>query len=300
VTPTTRPDETTATVLDPDLSALIGMVGSRLVDASVITTLPSPRENRATFRLRFADGRILKGRRLARAEEAVRVAALRPRLATASLTEVVAVRGAALLEEWRDGVPMADRPVDSALLRRCGEILGAIHRAPISETERDQARHYTAEALASADRHVGELIEVGALVHDEGRGLARLLRAYAPRRPEIGIVHRDFCAENVVIDGTDRPWVIDNTGLAIGALDEDLGRSSWRWPMTAPERAAFYTGYRRFRDPLGFLAHAPFWRIVASLRSAAFRHRAQTARPGEALEQLRRWLAERGLGSLVD
>ena len=115
--------------LGPDLAELVARFGPALVAAEPVTTLPSDRLQRASYRLLFADGRVLKGRRLATAADAERVSSILEQLSLPALSEVAARRGGAILEPWVDGAPLVTEAVASDVLVACGLILAQIHAA---------------------------------------------------------------------------------------------------------------------------------------------------------------------------
>ena len=71
------------------------------------------------------------------------------------------------------------------------------------------------------------------------------------------LVHRDFCAENIVLVGN-RPVSIDNMSLRIGHPTEDLCRTFYRWPMTTRQWQCFLAGYRSRGDTRDFDSYGRF------------------------------------------
>jgi thiamine kinase-like enzyme len=78
-------------------------------------------------------------------------------------------------------------------------------------------------------------------------------------------MHRDFCAENFVVDGDDVLRVIDNEWFCPGPAGFDVGRTRNRWSMTEAETDAFDAGYR---DRLGPIVSEAFWGLAADLFGA--------------------------------
>lgn len=266
--------------LGPDLAALVREVSVPLVRAVRITGLPSRVLARATFRLDFLDGRRLKGRRLDGQADAERIATLAGLLGLPALPRVLARRGAALLEEWVPGASLDRRRPDRETLRRAGVLLGAIHRAG----RRGLGSHPAppgiapspAERLAAIDQGLGALARAGVLSAAAAGRLADAAHRHAPSRPATGIIHRDFCAENLVVDRAGRPHAVDSGTLALDALDFDLARTWYRWPMTSAARAAFEVGYATHRSLRSYRTHFPFWGIAVLVDAAVFRHQART------------------------
>lgn len=264
--------------LGADLEALVRGRASRLVAHERIDPQQAARPARATFKLRFADGTLLKGRRLAAPDDARRVQAIVDRLDRDRFPEIVARRGAALLEAWIDGEVLGEGTVTESHLRWAGETLGAVHRAPCP-----------AEAATPPDpaADLAWLVADGALCASEaGRLRARALARPPPPGPP-GILHRDLCPENIVVDAAGRLFAVDNAAVRVGAPEEDLARTLYRWPMPAAAEAVFLDAYRAFRDPAGFLAHRAFWMIAVLAHAARVRRTHGYARADEPLLRLR-------------
>lgn len=262
--------------LGPDLAALVADVGVPLAAASRITGLPSRLLTRATFRLDFGDGRRLKGRRLDTPDDAERVATLAACVDAPAVTRVVSRRGAALLEEWVSGVALHRRRLGEDDLRRSGALLGAIHAAAGPAGPWTAAPPSPEQRLASADADLVELARLELLVPAVVDRLREALRRHAPVRQAVGVIHRDFAPENIVVDADGTLHVVDNETLTVDAYDFDLARTWYRWPMTPAARQAFEAGYATVRGLDGYRAHFPFWAVAVLSEAALFRHRAQT------------------------
>lgn len=83
-----------------------------------------------------------------------------------------------------------------------------------------------------------------------------------------GVVHRDLCPENLVVEAGGRLLSADNGSLTIGAIEEGPSRVGCRRPMDAAERQAFAEGYGAHADPAPFL-HPRRFRIIAVLSNSA-------------------------------
>lgn len=254
--------------LGEDLAALVRGVGRRLVQAIPLSRRGAPPIATA-FRLRFADGGALKGSRLANAECAAQVAALAPALGTLA-PRVLAHRGAALLSEWVEGESLAGADWPAALLRRCGAAQAAVH---VRAVDAPDAAVDLAERQRKLIHGLKGLVRAELLSAGESARLAALAAAAAPASGAMGISLGDYCADNIVCRADGEPCLIDLETLTIAPSDYDLGRTWYRWPMSAAQRAAFLEGYRRHRDPGPFLAHRSFWYATALVEGALFRHR---------------------------
>lgn len=254
------------------LCGLIEAIGVELVGAQPITRTPSQTSARQSFRLTFADGRVLKGRYVESASRCADRAALATRLNHLDLSRVVAHRGNAMLEEWVPGAPFAqqDPTMLPDRLSASGELLARINMLrdwPTTVTVRpataDSLLKHIARRLTGLTRH--EVLSV-----QQSHKLQTLARSNRPRRLRLGVVHHDFCADNLVVAPDGRITAIDNEDIHVGIVDKDLARTSSRWPMTRAQRRQFLAGYRRHRNPDSFIAHEVFWSIWALSGSALF------------------------------
>jgi len=146
----------------------------------------------------------------------------------------------------------------------------------------------TLPELDGIESDLAQLVASGALAASAARQLGLAARERDPGQAEVGVVHRDFCAENMITDGSGRLRVIDNDGFRVGPLDLDLANVWYRWPMAARERDVFLSAYAMHRDPRDALRHAGFWRVRAVAKSARLRIALGGPRASVALEALRR------------
>jgi hypothetical protein len=256
-------------ILGSDLLALIAERGVPLTRAFEVTRLRTPARNRGAFALDFADGLRLKARRFDSCDEAdrsVRFAAL----LGAGHARILAWRGKSALFEWIEGPTLAALPaIPADLARRCGSLLGSLHG--VDSALAGMPGSDTSEIAAKIER-------TAALVRHSEAGTADLLRRAVdaaerarPPASSVGLVHQDFCAENLVLSRGRGPISIDDAALTVAPHDLDLGRTWYRWPMTRDERRQLAAGYAEHR-PLGpVLAHFEFWAVAALLGSMSSR-----------------------------
>ena len=117
-------------LLGADLAKLAESLSSPVVDVRQVTGLPARSLRRATFRLRCADGSLVKGRRMERVQDAGRVFALARHLDPDGFPRPFARRGRALLEPWIPGHILGAGESDQ-VLHRCGALLGSVHSVRI-------------------------------------------------------------------------------------------------------------------------------------------------------------------------
>jgi aminoglycoside phosphotransferase (APT) family kinase protein len=276
------------------LRSLVAGLGSPVAFVERITGLGrEPDRLPQTFRLTLADGRVLKGRRHGTARVARRFATLARLLDGVPLSRILAATGEATLEEWVDGRPLG-RPTDGdvvdpeGLARWAGDVLGRLHRTSIdpvadafSDLDGPDQRLDTLEAA------LGDLARRDAVSTDMARRLASQAReAQPPDALAYGFVHGDLAPENIVV-GPGGPILVDNTTLSVAALDEDLARTWYRWPMRPPHRTAFVEAYARHRAIDRFRRHFDFWMILALAEAACYRFEAAPRSASVPLERLR-------------
>jgi len=272
-----------------DLLALIRARPERLISLTEISTLSSPARRRTAFRLEFAGGLTLKGRRLESPERAQRVERILG-LAGDGFPRTIDRRGDALLLQWIQGRALASLdPVPPAALERCGRILGALHQLATPELP-DVRIPAPEDLLAKLRRDTGLLADAGELDSGLGRTAVETAAALAPRRASSGVIHKDFCAENIVLDDSGSPVSIDNAALSVGPHDLDLARTWYRWEMNPRDRSHFLRGYERHRGSVTFVEHFAFWAICVLAGSASIRLRARLGGHREPLIRLRRLL----------
>jgi len=260
---------TAAARMPEDLQVLVSEVAVPLVGALLVTTLPSPRVDRACWRLTFADGRVLKGRYVETVEQADRLEALTRRLDHRSFPPVLSRYRRALLTAWVDGTPLDRRRWSTAMLGACGAVHGAVHRTRVESRPAWYRRH--GDWHARLESRLRDLVDARVIEAVEARRAETLAGRFAPEAAASGLCHGDFCAENIIVDGHARPVVVDNDSIAVDAYGYDLARTWHRWPMTEAQSHAYMAGY----GPAGHLAeveaHFVHWAAVVLVEAAAFR-----------------------------
>ncbi len=276
---TTAPGSDPA-VVDRELSAVLGRLDREAAAVTVLRSATARKFNRVTLRVELDDGSVVKARYLESPEAVSELVRLR-QLLDGSYSAVLAWDGRTLVEEWIAGVPLDELPADEHVLAQAGGLLGRLHRTKLSESG-DVA---TSAFIESAISHLAGCGAAGMLRDDEVDRLVETLRRLDPERSEQTLSHRDFCAENIVLDHRGSLRVIDNEWLAVAPPGLDLGRTRSRWPMSADRWAAFVNAYRAVRaiddDALRF------WTIVAAAWSVHLRRGGQQDAVELPLELLR-------------
>jgi len=257
---------------DPEVAAALEASGLRARAIHAITTLGPARTDRQAFRIELADGSTVKARRLPDEQTAARLEAVRRELPPA-FAPILARHRRVLVEEWVAGDPLGDACPSDAVLARAGSILGALHARTRVVGEPVGERRSTEGWREVAERELQEIAGAEALGARAARAIRVALERLDPGSALFGLVHSDFCGENMIVDSAGTLRIIDNERLEVDALGFDLGRTGYRWAL--PARA-----WDRFRS--AYAAHAPspepletlaFWSLVAVVKSAALRLR---------------------------
>lgn len=266
------------TPLPRELEERFGLSAGAL---ELISDRMKPPQRAASYRAQARSGLVYKVRLMPTAEAAQQVARLHAILRTRArppadgrasieLPWILGHSGRFLITPWVEGRQLSSLTgFESAL----GDLLGRIHGCELRAEEIEPARGVSCscEPDGLLARQLDALVSHDLLTRDEASLARRFAFAFRPEAAEVGIVHRDVCAANVVLDTDDRLWLIDNETIAVRALDHDLGRTWTRAHLTAEGWEAFFAGYRRSRHVEPYFAHFPYWSILACAESASFR-----------------------------
>lgn len=273
--------------LGSDLYELVLELGGKLVSVEAIIRLNSPRQQKANFKLSFRDGRQYKARLYKSEENRRLVSTLAPLLGELPFSRIIASRGRATIEEWIPGIPLQAEAVTNEQARRAGELLGVLHTGISLPAE-------LRTDIADADIPLQEINSyLATIIHyasEESRLCDEIALIAVQTRPagfETGLIHADYCADNMVLTGEGRVVVVDNEGLRVGALDYDLARCWCRWPMAESQREAFCHGYQQYRSMENFMNNPQFWAIRA-LTQSLFVHLKHGRKNQPALDALYR------------
>jgi aminoglycoside phosphotransferase (APT) family kinase protein len=274
-----------AVALDDELVAALARLGREADAVTVLTPATARKFDRLTLRVDLRGGAAVKARRLESAATVRELVRLRQPLGSA-YTAVLEYEGRTLVEEWIEGVPLEDLRADEQRLEEAGALLGRLHGLPSGTTGELE----TGAFLAAAVNDLGECRSDGVLTEDEVHRLSEMVHRLDPGSTPQALIHRDFCAENIVIDSDGALRVIDNEWVAVGPPGLDLGRTRSRWPMSGDGWTAFVAGYRAVRpiDEETLL----FWSVAVAAWSIRLRLGWGPAAVAVPLEVLRTALEE--------
>jgi hypothetical protein len=257
--------------LGEDFAEIVSRVGAELREVMPLTRLGFRAERSGCYRLRFADGRVFKYRSMVSADRAKTVEHLIARIGSPRIPRVLDRCGTGLLIEFVGGQP-ASRPLQTQkLLAEAAALQGKIHRTDVADLLAGSPPFEIADVIHKLTEHLRRLVTLQAITEREAAGLTELAMSEVPQVSEIGVVHYDYCAENLVVSEASGFYIVDNESIEIGPLDYDLARTWYRWPMSPDERAVYWEGYRRLRDPGSFSTSFPFWAIKTLVGSAILR-----------------------------
>jgi aminoglycoside phosphotransferase (APT) family kinase protein len=282
----TAPQEPDRALAD-DLAWASSELGCEIAEVVPVSPLRGREKPRAAFRLRLADGRQLKLRRLRSPDRAAELARLTEGLRELGIPQVVLRRGAALAVEWLDGTPICDASGSADRIEEAARLLGRIHATPAFDGIPLPVLRETAAELRAMQEELARLVREGRLAADTAARLEAAALERDPGRSLHGVVHGDFCPENFVIDRGSLLRVVDNEGIEIAPLALDLARVWSRWPMPEAAWDRFLAAYRSGGGDHAESEHLLLWKIRTLVRSAWYRVSYGMPGDGDALVRLR-------------
>ncbi|MEM1111215.1 MAG: aminoglycoside phosphotransferase family protein [Pseudomonadota bacterium] len=272
----------------PDLAALVARQPSPLSAVDELTSIRSERQLRASFKLTFTSGLILKGRSFRTAERCRMATLLLPYLEGLPVNAVIDSLGGSWLETWIAGLGLTPADTTVELCRWAGDLLGRIHTLPVFEHKSGLPPTSVDDMLNKLNSNLALLGSCAALSQTVVDRLRALAVSERPLQASLGLTHTDFTVENFVKDEGGNLHVIDNEHLSLGPLDYDVVRTLSRWPMTSTQRLAFLEGYDCHRDAGESQRNAVFWAVIGLAQSARVRRLHNTPCDGalQALERL--------------
>lgn len=275
--------------LPRDLAAMLACQQQEVKEIVSITGLAGKHlDEGATYRVTFRNGTRAKARFWPRYKDAGFMSQMLERLPSDRFPRMLAVDSRATLEQWFDGAPINGRITTAENLLEGGRLLGLIHKTnpPIDKSQ--QGYLSTNDCTRRLEANLVQLVSQKII---DRRLSAKIWEVAIARRPvhaHYGLAHRDFCGENLLIR-QGKVCCIDNATFTTLALDEDLARTWYRWPMTDANWRIFLTGYAETRDVEPFLQYGLFWK--ANVLTASILLRLRSGLPVQAKVPLNRLIA---------
>jgi aminoglycoside phosphotransferase len=277
--------------LDAEVAAALDHVGLRARSWRRLSTIRAAEHRRSVFRVDLEGGRILKARRLEDEATARRLFELR-QAAPPGFAPVLHCHRAVLLEAWIEGEDLAHRSATTEQLIAAATLLARLHATRTVQGRPLPATQSTASERAAAEHARRRLAADGSLRGAETDGIGAALARLDPERALVGLVHTDFCGENMVIDRDGRLHVVDNERMGLGALGLDVARTWYRWMLPPAAWECFRVSYRARMPHDDALRHFAFWALVATLKSAVLWLQLDPARAHVSIERLRQAMAD--------
>jgi hypothetical protein len=277
--------------LGADLSALVANTGERLVEIRPLTAEARWRDRPGSFRLTFAQGNVLKGVRLPDPERLRQLIHVLECIRHPGIPDLIDHEGTALLQRWVPGTSIANGPWSSEDIGSCGSLHGYIHtvRVPADNPFADGQGRFS-KWDAGLPGNLDFLAERSALRAQEVDAVKELTRQQ-PSTAEMGFIHKDLCAENLVRAADGRLYVVDNESFTVGPYSYDLARTWYRWALPAAQQMEYLEAYARHRDPQDFVSDFQYWALVTLVKAATFRLRQNAEARDYPIRHLRYCLA---------
>jgi thiamine kinase-like enzyme len=277
--------------LDPEVAGALARVGLCIRAFRRISKIGSADAGRSTYRIDVETGHTIKARRVDDDETARRLFEVRRELPEA-FAPVIGCYGAVLLEEWIDGEELGKGIPSDAHLTTAASLLAHLHATQAVAGHPVHERRSTAVWRETAEESLRQVLAADALDVTAVTRIREALEQRDPGQASVGLVHTDFCGENMVEDRAGRLRVIDNERVGVDAIGFDVARTWYRWALPVRAWECFRSAYAArvsLTEPLDTLG---FWSVVAVAHSAALRLRKDRRRAHVPLDRLRRMAVE--------
>jgi hypothetical protein len=250
------------TVLETEVREALALGGWRPCALALISPLGERKGMRYAYRVETDDGLVVKARHFGSVEEAQRVHELRLGLEDA-FAPVLGRFGPVLIEAWLEGAMLGAAEAQS-WTQAAGALLGRLHARPLGPGS--SAEEATTRWNEAAATDLTLLRRAEALSAAECEAVRAALLRHDPGRARVALIHKDFCAENMLIDRRGRLRIIDTEQLAVEPIGFDIAWTWHRWPMSKQSWARFMAGYRSAApaEPDAL----EYWRVATGLTLA--------------------------------
>jgi hypothetical protein len=245
------------------------LAGMQPLRWELASTFAPASTRRPSYRVELRGGGAIKVRCLLDASSAEDNVRVRAAMAAPALSPVILRHGRVLVEPWVDGTPLAGGPLPDAHVEAAAAVLAGIHATEEIAGRRVRGETTTRAWLDTTAGWLEYLVARGALTAAAAETLRETQRRTDPGTTSSGVIHGDFCAENMVVDRSGRLVVIDNEDCRVDALDYDLGLVWYRSGAEDASFARFAGAYARTSGRT--LPPSRFWMIAALTKGARYR-----------------------------
>lgn len=271
-----------------DLAAMLVCHPHEVKEIVPITGLAGKHaEEGATYRVTFRNGDRTKARSRPSHKDAGDVSRILDRLPPDRFPRMLAFEPRVSLEQWFDGDLLTDPATTEERLLDSGRLLGLIHQTSSPEQSTEQDWRSTSDCTRQLESKLNRLVALRVIDRRSATKVWENATAERPAYARYGLAHRDFCGENLLVS-QGKVCCIDNVTFATLALDEDLARTWYRWPMADTKWRLFLQGYARTRDVEPFLRSGLFWK--ANVLTGSILMRLRCGLPAQAQIPLNRLL----------
>lgn len=254
-------------VAQPRVAALLDALGIVPVRVTALAPTDPWRRSPRSYLVEDRRGGRFKVRFGRAADRPEHVALLARALGDERVPPPLAVDRGVTVWEWVEGRTL-DRSPSEPHVERAGELLAWLHSRPSGAKGRQRS---TAALVVRAARQLEELTGAGVVTPGMRAGLGALL-SLLPASAAWGVVHGDFCGENLVAAHDGTVVSIDHERMRSGFVGYDVARTWSRWVLPGPLERRFLGAYEGVR-PLPSERALRGWRAAAVIKRLHLRHR---------------------------
>ncbi len=273
-----------------EVLAALAHGGMRPLRWQLLSAFAPETTRRPSYRVELCDGRTVKARCLLDESSAEKTQQIRAAMAVGAFPPVLLRCGRVFIEPWVEGTPLSSGAATGAQVATAASLLAQVHAVEEVAGRKVRSERATQEWRGQTTARLELLVARGAIRGDCLQTLQDAQQRSDPGTARLGVIHGDFCAENMIVDPAGGLLVIDNEDFAVDALDYDLGLTWYRWPLPELAFALFLDTYsRQARRPVAPLT---FWKIAAVAKGAASRVQLFPEGAAAALARLEHLAAE--------
>jgi hypothetical protein len=225
----------------------------------------------ATFCVFLADETRVKARYWPKNADLIFQLKVLERFPRVRFPKILIQSGQSTLEDWIEGESIRDT-ADETVVMESGKLLGCIHQTPPPDSAPGYVHSSIQEYEVNLTDGLDQLKTLEYIDLPFARQVQNAAMEARPNTTEVGLIHRDFCADNLILSNN-MVCSIDNTTFAIGPFELDLARTWYRWRMKTEHWNVFLRGYSHHRDSSLFCQHETFWKACVLVRATLMRIR---------------------------